>query len=865
TRPFVADVFRSRKQDASKDGAEDKKAVEAKVAEVQRRLDDLGIQNVTADHIKEIMTNEYAQGDPEKTADFIDIEQKSSAGIIVPYDPQVHMVGAENRKFVTCYLDTLLFSMFAKMDAFECILKNKFPPEDSRNKLANLLRLWVNMLRTGKLIHTDLTELIQETLAECGWADARELEQQDTSEAFAFITETLQLPLLTLQVDLFHHGKRDKDDHKVVYERLLNLAVPPDPEGRGIRLEDCLEDYFNTQVDVMRDSVEPKKSVLDELRHEGRPSLLAHHGSSMSKDEASTTAASLVSTDSPTSLNGHAKPDDDNEAHTQRAHPDLHRSTTWDTPPSRSGKETAEGGLSNHPRATRHRSASVIQSVVIDESGHPSAVEGPATARHKSKWNRSTVVKAVTIPAWQFFKLIPWHAVSSTEPKNNLEVAMNFDQRPVVGICLKRYLVTESGQPQRHNTYIDIPDSLRLPRFMLAGGSGSGHEDRDGPVLDTEYKLVLQSVICHRGDNLQCGHYFSFARVAPRVLTDNRRLDIDPPPDYEEAQWVKFDDLEVDQGRVTYVENIKQALKEAMPYLLFYQVVPMVDAPSSDGTAPEPPSYDDFRAEVANLDGSKDITKNGDVPPAASSDTLQSPTSKPPSIRFSTEMERRSKSSDMTTAAGGQSLFTGLLGQIESRRQSMNLTDSAAATPARTPEWQQSPLAGPVDETTASRLSRAAARFKGRQSRPPSQSGENRVSSAMSRVAGLMIRPSRDSLSKDGAMAEPPALSISKSGSINGRLSASMDESRANSTESVVPYEEDKATPTAADAGAGAPPAPVTAPPSAASTRPSSRQGAAHKNGHTRNKSTQKDKDKEKAAGKRKAVSHQPERECTVM
>lgn len=102
------------------------------------------------------MTSKYAEGDPEKTAEFIDIEHKASTGTIAPYNPQIHMLGAENRGNVTCYLDSLLFSMFAKMDAFECILKNDFPDDDSKHKLVNLLRIWVNMLRTGKLIRTDL-------------------------------------------------------------------------------------------------------------------------------------------------------------------------------------------------------------------------------------------------------------------------------------------------------------------------------------------------------------------------------------------------------------------------------------------------------------------------------------------------------------------------------------------------------------------------------------------------------------------------------------------------------------------------------------------------------------------------------------
>lgn len=120
-----------------------------------RRLDELNITNVTTDHITDIMATKYADDDPAKAAEFIDMEQKASAGIILPYDPSIRMVGAENRHNVTCYLDALLFAMFAKIDAFECILRNDFPEEDSRSKLVTLLRMWVNMLRTGKLVHTD--------------------------------------------------------------------------------------------------------------------------------------------------------------------------------------------------------------------------------------------------------------------------------------------------------------------------------------------------------------------------------------------------------------------------------------------------------------------------------------------------------------------------------------------------------------------------------------------------------------------------------------------------------------------------------------------------------------------------------------
>lgn len=98
------------------------------------------------------------------------------------------------------------------------------------------------------------TKQLQEALKACGWEEAAELCQQDTSEAFGFITETLELPLLTLEVDLYHEGKADAtDDHKFINERLLEVAVPAEPEnGRSIRLEDCLEDHFNARVEVVR-------------------------------------------------------------------------------------------------------------------------------------------------------------------------------------------------------------------------------------------------------------------------------------------------------------------------------------------------------------------------------------------------------------------------------------------------------------------------------------------------------------------------------------------------------------------------------------------------------------------------------------
>ena len=312
---------------------------------------------------------------------------------------------------------------------------------------------------------------------------------------------------------------------------------------------------------------------------------------------------------------------------------------------------------------------------------------------------------------------------------------MNFDQRPIVGICLKRYAMAESGQPERRNTFIDIPDSLRLPHFMLAGCPDL--EEENG--LSTEYKLVLQSVVCHRGDSLHSGHYVAFARVAPKLLTGNRRHYFDPPPDYEEAQWVLFDDLDI-ENRVSYVDDIRRSLKEEMPYLLFYQIVPMVDmtCPSTEGTEAEPPSYNESKtsfelpSSASMCDGDPGgYPRYGERHQGDHFMSDPATRSKPPSIRLSSEVPRPPADKSLL---GSHAAST----PEGSRRQSVIMMDSAVGTPAVTPDTN-SPIITPMDDSTGSRLSRAASRFAlGRQSRPASQSGEGRLSFSMTRLGGLM-------------------------------------------------------------------------------------------------------------------------------
>jgi hypothetical protein len=118
-----------------------------------QRIKQLGITALEEEHISYAL--QATHGDTEKAFSLLLLLEDSIEGIIRTYTPNTKLLGAENRAGVTCYLDALLFAMFARLDCFEAILYKSFSDEP-RRKLAVLLRFWVNLLRSGKLITTDM-------------------------------------------------------------------------------------------------------------------------------------------------------------------------------------------------------------------------------------------------------------------------------------------------------------------------------------------------------------------------------------------------------------------------------------------------------------------------------------------------------------------------------------------------------------------------------------------------------------------------------------------------------------------------------------------------------------------------------------
>ena len=125
--------------------------------------------------------------------------------------------------------------------------------------------------------------------------------------------------------------------------------------------------------------------------------------------------------------------------------------------------------------------------------------------------------------------------------------------------------------------YVDVPLEIGLPHFV--------HDDTmaDSGAALGNFKLVLQSLVCHRGQSLDSGHYVSLVRgVAPDDAKRNRM-----PGSPAEDSWILFDDLS--QERVRHVD-VRQTLKDETPYLLFYQVIPIEEGGGIDDGR-SPPQY----------------------------------------------------------------------------------------------------------------------------------------------------------------------------------------------------------------------------------------------------------------------------------
>ncbi|SGZ55131.1 CIC11C00000002005 [Sungouiella intermedia] len=485
-----------------------------------------------------LLKSPFTQGDVVKTFILIRYFQLSDIGYFITNDPydrmgcRIELVGAENWENVMCYLDALLFSMFANLESFEPIL---FILNQHSNplvtQLSGLLRVYVNLLRLGNLITTDITQRICECLMKLGFSEALSHRQQDAAPLFEFLTETLSMPLLTFRVEIQHSGKQDNDDTKYSKERILFVSLPDDddtelvkPERHHVEgsppeqytgqeyskakeestddavlLEECLEHYFNNSISVKREL--QRRATLD------------------------STSRPFFGGDVPVVTEG----------------VELKAADLTDSSVNRSGNSRADSRSSTPQVRVRTRSSTL------------------------SIWSISSVEskpREVMLPAWMLLRLLPFYT-DDNDLDGNESIARNSrefaNRRPILPICLKRYSFSAGNHlASRSKKRVIIPPVINLPLFVADDQEDAGKENAYG------YKLILESAVCHRGTTIESGHFVSAVRKNTHIEDESLDQSL-------KASWYLYDDMKK-SGRVV-TKKFHEIFDTEWPYMLFYRLV----------------------------------------------------------------------------------------------------------------------------------------------------------------------------------------------------------------------------------------------------------------------------------------------------
>lgn len=491
-----------------------------------------------------LLKSPFTQGDIVKTYTLIRYFQLSELGYFITNDGfdrtglPIRLLGAENWESVMCYLDALLFSMFANLESFEPILfiLNKHA-NPLVTQLSGLLRVYVNLLRLGNVITTDITQRLCECLMKLGFSEALSHRQQDAAPLFEFLTETLAMPLLTFRVEIQHSGKQDDDDTKYSKERILFVSLPEDESselvkhedlqiesspapdcsspaepnstphvdtGDAILLEECLEHYFNNSISVKREL--QRRATMDSSTRNlpGGDVPVVTEGKEL-------TAADL----SDVPLNGNA----------------------------------------SRPRNSRH-GLSLSQTPQVRVRTRSSTL---------SIWSISSVEskpREVMLPAWMLLRLLPFYTDDNDLDSTDESIARNSrefaNRRPVLPICLKRYsFSTASNLASRSKKRIIIPPVIDLPLFVADDPTRVDQESTSG------FKLILESAVCHRGTTIESGHFISAVRK-------NIHHEKETLQESLAASWYLYDDMKKER---VVTKTFLEIFDKEWPYMLFYRLV----------------------------------------------------------------------------------------------------------------------------------------------------------------------------------------------------------------------------------------------------------------------------------------------------
>lgn len=352
-----------------------------------------------------------------------------------------------------------------------------------------------------------------------------------------------------------------------------------DEEDEFVLLEECLEHYFNNSIEVKR-QLERRRATITDIQANadlGRSNTCTENDHSKKEDsafpeETLTEVREISTNDDSLNYDGLFYDADDSIATSK----DNRRGivTYFDS----NGILDAKLGTDNNTD---------IGSCILRTS---SIKKDPIKVSVRSRADSNVSIfsdsknREVSLPAWMFLKLLPFY--TDLEPRSKTEQGFAA-KRPILPICLKRYSYNKQHST-KNNKKVIIPSFINLPRFIAdeeTNGPKDGTEEAEKENIDEEsernstqpeysgFRLILESAVCHRGSNVNSGHYVALVRDESFDVNTTEKEE-------DEKTWILFDDLNTSQ-RVEPT-TFKKAFSAETPYILFYRMAPYEDINSTD-------------------------------------------------------------------------------------------------------------------------------------------------------------------------------------------------------------------------------------------------------------------------------------------
>ncbi|GJJ69086.1 hypothetical protein EMPS_01432 [Entomortierella parvispora] len=569
-------------------------------------------------------------------------------GTLLPVQGEAFLSGAVNDQMTSCYIDALLFAMFARLSAFEGLLNVNLDAESDSDsdvsgdateqkrdeerqenllhthRLQTWLRMFVNQLRSGKLVQAHVVKELRQHLYSCGWHCPGPMDppgssrQEDSSELFMFLTEKLHLPYLPLEQRLLHGARVSADDDKVITERMLQISIPTpepghskspsltsslsfsliDPAGQGssmneiLSLEQLLAQHFydNTLTGIRRlvssgtgaplsPGVEVPVSAWQVLELLPFYSSTNEQGgiihASQSQYPADVVILPLILKRYSFGADGRARRIGTPIDIPRRI--DFSRFVNPQTTESKLDSKTAvtaTGSVQNLATSTSGSTAPVFASSASASSLSPLSAQFSSEPDQlldvtSNKDDRSTAGASSAAQSFSAMKINTQVSPSNRKYSMSLLQAAESPRTPV----------TPPPQYSPSKQFPDASDDKRgwSPSPLDTNGT-SDYLDCQQPKV--KYMLELKSVVCHVGSRLDSGHYRSYvADVVGSTPSPARSVH---PLAFQEPRWLKHDDLDPSGQRVHTIERDSAQSMDMESdwarngYILFYELQTIV-------------------------------------------------------------------------------------------------------------------------------------------------------------------------------------------------------------------------------------------------------------------------------------------------